>query len=89
MPSGTKRTTRPSLVQVEHKQKEAITSGDPSAKIPRFTLPTVAIRMEPSKKSPTPQIQWSKEVHIWTPRTKFIPSNPACLRTSKPDLYMI
>lgn len=64
MSSGTPRTTHPSSEQAKQKHKIAITSNDLFAKTPRFTTPTVTIRMDLSKENLTPQVQWSKEVHI-------------------------
>jgi len=88
IPNGTTKTIHPSLMVVEEKQKKATTSSDPSDKVPN-TLPATSINMDPSKENPIPQTQWSKEVDICTLHTKFIPSNPTCLRPSKQDLDMI
>ena len=53
IPNGTTRTTRPSLVATEEKQKKVITSSDPSNKAQSLTLPIAIISMDPSKENPT------------------------------------
>ncbi|KAL3027722.1 hypothetical protein AAZX31_03G071700 [Glycine max] len=89
LPNGTTRTTHPSPATTEEKQKQATKSSHPFEKAFKLTPLATIHSMDPSKENPTPQPLWSKEVQIWNPHTKSIPSHLVGLTPIKQDLNMI